>query len=105
DGYTKALLACRPTLETRAPRLLVLDDHIAGRSGAASAKAKDANARIILEAADITKSFWIRSGVFGRKAFQAVRGASFRLRACHTLRLARESGSSTKTTRLDLSAL
>src|SRR4029078_5383360 len=102
DGYTKALLACRPTLETRAPRLLVLDDHIAGRSGAATAKAKDANARIILEAADITKSFWIRSGVFGRKAFPAVRGASFRLRAGHTLGVVGESGSGKTTLGLTL---
>jgi len=102
DGYTKALLACRPTLETRAPRLLVVDDHIAGRSGAATAKAKDANARIILEAADITKSFWIRSGVFGRKAFQAVRGASFRLRAGHTLGVVGESGSGKTTLGLTL---
>jgi len=102
DGYTKALLACRPTLETRAPRLLVVDDHIAGRSGAATAKAKDANARIVLEAADITKSFWIRSGVFGRKAFQAVRGASFRLRAGHTLGVVGESGSGKTTLGLTL---
>ena len=34
DSYTKALLACRPSLDQRAPRLLVVDDHIAGRSGA-----------------------------------------------------------------------
>ena len=26
DSYTKALLACRPTLEQRAPRLMVIDD-------------------------------------------------------------------------------
>ena len=32
DAYTKALLACRPTLEQRAPRLRVVDDHIAGRA-------------------------------------------------------------------------
>ncbi|MDQ6679769.1 MAG: ATP-binding cassette domain-containing protein, partial [Pseudomonadota bacterium] len=30
DAYTRALLACRPTLEQRSPRLLVIDDHIAG---------------------------------------------------------------------------
>ena len=102
DDYTKALLACRPTLETRSPRLLVVDDHIAGRSGAVTAKAKDAKARIVLEATDITKSFWIRSGVFGRKAFQAVRGASFRLRAGHTLGVVGESGSGKTTLGLTL---
>src|SRR6185369_4798142 len=66
DAYTQALLACRPTLEQRAPRLRVVDDHIAGRAAAAAAKAKDPNARVILEATDLTKSFWIPRGVFGR---------------------------------------
>ncbi|HWI10168.1 MAG TPA: ABC transporter ATP-binding protein, partial [Burkholderiaceae bacterium] len=32
DAYTKALLACRPTLEQRAPRLMVIDEHIAAQS-------------------------------------------------------------------------
>ena len=31
DAYTKALLACRPTLEQRTPRLLVIADHIAAQ--------------------------------------------------------------------------
>ena len=46
DAYTKALLACRPTLEQRAPRLMVIDDHLAapGRDAAPPGKAKDPNA-------------------------------------------------------------
>ena len=104
DSYTKALLACRPTLEQRAPRLLVVDDHVAGRSAAvnATAKAKDANARVVIDAKDLTKSFWIRSGVFGRKEFRAVKGASFRLRAGHTLGIVGESGSGKTTLGLTL---
>src|SRR5882762_10175320 len=50
DSYTKALLACRPTLEHRSARLLVIDDHIAGRDAANDAKPKDANAPVIIEA-------------------------------------------------------
>ena len=104
DSYTKALLACRPTLEQRAPRLLVVDDHVAGRSttGNAIGKAKDANARVVIDATGLTKSFWIRSGVFGRKEFRAVKGASFRLRAGHTLGIVGESGSGKTTLGLTL---
>jgi peptide/nickel transport system ATP-binding protein len=102
DAYTQALLACRPTLEQRAPRLRVVDDHIAGRAAAASAKAKDPNARVILEATDLTKSFWIPRGVFGRAEFRAVKGATFRLRAGHTLGVVGESGSGKTTLGLTL---
>ncbi len=78
DAYTKALLACRPTLDQRGARLMVIDDHIAGNGAAAErvAKAKDPAAPVVLQASDVTKSFWIRSGVFGRREFQAVKGAS-----------------------------
>jgi peptide/nickel transport system ATP-binding protein len=102
DAYTQALLACRPTLEQRAPRLRVVDDHIAGRAAAAAAKAKDPNARVILEATDLTKSFWIPRGVFGRTEFRAVKGATFRLRAGHTLGVVGESGSGKTTLGLTL---
>jgi len=102
DAYTKALLACRPSLDQRAPRLLVVDDHIAGRSGLGAAKKKDPGARVMIDATDITKSFWIRSGVFGRKEFKAVRGATFKLRAGHTLGVVGESGSGKTTLGLTL---
>ena len=102
DAYTKALLACRPTLEQRAPRLRVVDDHIAGRAAETRAKAKDPEARVIVEAIGLKKSFWIRSGVFGRTEFPAVKGATFRLRAGHTLGVVGESGSGKTTLGLTL---
>ncbi len=102
DAYTQALLACRPTLAQTAPRLRVIDDHIAGRTSAALAKAKDPAARVILEAGALTKSFWIAKGVFGRREFRAVKGASFRLRAGHTLGVVGESGSGKTTLGLTL---
>ncbi len=102
DAYTKALLACRPTLEQRAPRLMVIDDHIAGRAAASTSKAKDPNARVIIEASSLTKSFWLQSGVFGRKEFKAVRGATFKLRQGHTLGVVGESGSGKTTMGLAL---
>jgi peptide/nickel transport system ATP-binding protein len=110
DGYTKALLACRPTLEQRAPRLMVIDDHLAAQgrgeiapAGAAGhGKSKDPNARVIIEASSLTKSFWLRSGVFGRKEFRAVKGATFKLRQGHTLGVVGESGSGKTTMGLAL---
>jgi peptide/nickel transport system ATP-binding protein len=102
DAYTKALLACRPTLEQSAPRLRVVDDHIAGHAAPIVDKAKNPEARVIVEAIGLTKSFWIRSGVFGRQEFQAVRGATFRLRAGYTLGIVGESGSGKTTLGLTL---
>ena len=102
DAYTRALLACRPTLERRGARLMVIDDHIAGRAAAAAAKTKDPNASVLIEAASVTKSFWLRRGAFGRVEFQAVKGASFTLRRGHTLGVVGESGSGKTTLGLAL---
>jgi len=102
DAYTKALLACRPTLEQRGARLMVIDEHIGGAASAPPARPKDADAPVVIEATGLTKSFWIRRGVFGRSAFQAVKGASFRLRRGHTIGLVGESGSGKTTLGLTL---
>jgi peptide/nickel transport system ATP-binding protein len=102
DAYTKALLACRPTLEQRSARLMVIDDHIGGATAGAAAPAKDPNAPVVIEAHNLTKSFWLRRGVFGRREFKAVRGASFRLRRGHTLGIVGESGSGKTTLGLTL---
>ncbi len=111
DVYTKALLACRPTLEQRAPRLMVIDEHIAAQSNnggvaahvaAGAYKPKDPNARVIIEAEALTKSFWLPAGVFGRREFKAVKGATFQLRQGHTLGVVGESGSGKTTMGLAL---
>ncbi len=102
DAYTKALLACRPTLEQRAPRLMVIDDHISGVAATTATQAKDPAARVIIEARALTKSFWLRSGVFGRREFRAVKGATFKLRQGHTLGVVGESGSGKTTMGLAL---
>jgi len=103
DAYTKALLACRPTLEQRSARLMSIDDHVAGLDyRVVPAKPKDPAARVIIEAQALTKSFWLHSGVFGRKEFKAVKGATFKLRQGHTLGVVGESGSGKTTMGLAL---
>ncbi len=106
DPYTQALLACRPTLEQRSARLMVIDDHIDGAYSAAhvgaAVPAKGAEAPVVIAATNLSKSFWLRSGVFGRKEFKAVKSASFTLKRGHTLGIVGESGSGKTTLGLAL---
>ncbi|WP_077035479.1 ABC transporter ATP-binding protein [Pelomonas sp. KK5] len=103
DDYTKALLACRPSLSAPNPaRLMVIDDHIAGRSAGAAATAKDPQAPVVLEVKGLKKSFFFKAGLFGKREFIAVKGVDFQLRKGHTLGIVGESGSGKTTTGLTL---
>jgi peptide/nickel transport system ATP-binding protein len=102
DAYTKALLACRPSLTENPARLMVIDDHIAGRAASTEVKAKDANAPVVLEVTGLRKSFWLKQGLFGKREFPAVKGVSFKLRKGHTLGVVGESGSGKTTMGLTL---
>ena len=102
DPYTRALLACRPSLEGNPARLMVIDDHIAGRDAHAPALAKDADAPVVLEVRSLAKSFWIKQGLFGKREFKAVQGVNFKLRKGHTLGVVGESGSGKTTMGLTL---
>jgi peptide/nickel transport system ATP-binding protein len=111
DDYTRALLACRPSLEGNPARLMVIDDHIAAARGAAAglaaaaavvAPAKDPDAPVVLEVRALAKSFWLKQGVFGRREFKAVQNVNFQLRKGHTLGVVGESGSGKTTMGLAL---
>ncbi len=102
DDYTKALLACRPGLEGNPARLMVIDDHIAGRAAQQVAKAKDPNAPVVLEVKSLAKSFWLKQGLFGKREFKAVQDVNFQLRKGHTLGVVGESGSGKTTMGLTL---
>jgi peptide/nickel transport system ATP-binding protein len=102
DAYTKALLACRPGLEGNPARLMVIDDHIAGREAQQPAKPKDPAAPLVLEVKALAKSFWLKQGLFGKREFKAVQNVNFQLRKGHTLGVVGESGSGKTTMGLTL---
>jgi peptide/nickel transport system ATP-binding protein len=102
DDYTKALLACRPSLEGNPARLMVIDDHMAGRAAQQTAKAKDPAAPVVLEVRSLAKSFWLRQGLFGKREFKAVKDVNFQLRKGWTLGVVGESGSGKTTMGLTL---
>src|SRR6478672_1252240 len=103
--YTKALLACRPRLDRRPRRLPVIDDFIKG-----SAKAKleerprgtTPSDPIILEVKSLNKTFFLKEGLFGKRAVPAVKDVSFKLPRGKTLGLVGESGSGKTTVGLTL---
>jgi peptide/nickel transport system ATP-binding protein len=102
DAYTRALLACRPSLTRNPARLMVIDDHIAGQAARAPAAAKDPDAPVVLEVRALAKSFWLKQGLFGRREFKAVHGVNFKLKRGHTLGVVGESGSGKTTMGLTL---
>ena len=108
DDYTRALLACRPSLEGNPARLMVIDDHIAASrntaagNAAATATAKDPAAPVLLEVRGLAKSFHLKQGLFGSREFKAVQGVNFQLRRGHTLGVVGESGSGKTTMGLTL---
>ena len=102
DAYTRALLACRPSLTRNPARLMVIDDHIAGKAARAPAAAKDPDAPVVLEVRALAKSFWLKQGLFGRREFKAVQGVNFKLKRGHTLGVVGESGSGKTTMGLTL---
>jgi peptide/nickel transport system ATP-binding protein len=102
DSYTKALLACRPSVGHTGARLAVIDDHMQGITPARPAKPKDPNAPVVLEVRALAKSFFLREGLFGKREFKAVRDVNFKLRRGHTLGVVGESGSGKTTMGLTL---
>ncbi len=122
DAYTKALLRCRPSLESRPWRLPVISDFINVNSEeninqnnqnidqiVLDTKQRPrglvGNEEIILDVRNLGKSFYSREGFFGRKEFQAVSDVSFKLARGKTLGVVGESGSGKTTVGLTLMRL
>jgi peptide/nickel transport system ATP-binding protein len=106
DDYTKALLHCRPNLDERPMRLAVIDDYIAG-GGAAPEQPQRSRGTApgdvpVLVVDKLSKSFFTREGLFGKREFKAVKDVSFTLARGKTLGVVGESGSGKTTVGLTL---
>jgi peptide/nickel transport system ATP-binding protein len=106
--YTKALLACRPRLDRRPKRLPVIDDFMKG-DGRPHLEERSRGTRpedpIILEVKGLNKTFFLKEGLFGKRAIPAVKDVNFRLAKGKTLGLVGESGSGKTTVGLTLMRL
>jgi len=107
DAYTRALLHCRPNLEQRPMRLPVIDDYMSGKAGAGivlkeRTRGYAAGDQDLLVVRNLSKSFFLREGLFGKREFQAVKDVSFTLPRGKTLGVVGESGSGKTTVGLTL---
>ena len=108
DAYTKALLACRPRLDRRPKRLPVIDDFLRG-DGTVHLQERTRGTSpadpIILSVRNLDKTFFLKEGLFGKRAIPAVKGVSFELPRGKTLGVVGESGSGKTTVGLTLMRL
>ena len=97
DAYTRALLACRPTLDRRPLRLPVVDDFLQGREHelpqGERARGVAPSDPIVLEVKNLKKVFTQKRGLFGKHEIHAVKDVSFKLARGKTLGVVGESGS------------
>jgi peptide/nickel transport system ATP-binding protein len=108
DAYTKALLSCRPRLDRRPKRLPVIDDFLKGDPAVRLEERRRGTSpddAIILEVRNLDKTFFLKEGLFGKRAVPAVKGVSFRLPKGKTLGLVGESGSGKTTVGLTVMRL
>ena len=107
DSYTKALLHCRPSLDERPWRLPVIADYMEGKAGPGvevkqRTRGYTPGDEPVLVVNNLSKSFYTRAGLFGKREFQAVKDVSFTLPRGKTLGVVGESGSGKTTVGLTL---
>jgi peptide/nickel transport system ATP-binding protein len=106
DSYTRALLACRPRLDTRPKRLPVIDDIVNNRPIVTEQRQPRAvEGPPLIEVQQLSKIYKLKTGLFQRKAVDAVRGADFVLHKGRTLGVVGESGSGKTTVGMMLTRL
>jgi peptide/nickel transport system ATP-binding protein len=107
DDYTRALLHCRPRLDQRPMRLPVIDDFMGARAGPGivleqRTRGYVAGEEALLVVDKLSKSFFMREGLFGKREFKAIKDVSFTLPRGKTLGVVGESGSGKTTVGLTL---
>lgn len=107
DAYTRALMHCRPSLEKRPWRLPVINDYL-NRPDLVNDIIKEhprgltGDEHVVMDVINLSKSFYVREGLFRRKEFKAVDNVSFQLMRGKTLGVVGESGSGKTTLGLTL---
>jgi peptide/nickel transport system ATP-binding protein len=108
DVYTRALLACRPPSQGRPRHLPTIDQFMQG--GHPAPQSERQRGQVIstpplLSVRGLQKTYWLPDGVFRKKPFMALKGASFELQEGRTLGIVGESGSGKSTLGLALMSL
>ena len=106
DAYTRALLACRPRLDTRPRRLPVIDDIVNNRPIATEQRSPvPATGAPLIEVTGLAKAYRLKAGLFQRQVIDAVKQADFTLHKGRTLGVVGESGSGKTTVGMMLTRL
>ena len=108
DAYTKALLACRPPLDTKPRRLPVIDDILNNKPVSGEQRQSvdvTASGPALIEVAGLRKEYRLKDGLFRRKIIDAVKLADFSLHKGRTLGVVGESGSGKTTIGMMLTRL
>ncbi len=106
DAYTKALLACRPRLDSRPRRLAVIDDIMQGRPLITEQRVtRPMGDSALVEVKGLRKEYRLKEGLFNRRVVEAVKEASFNLHKGRTLGVVGESGSGKTTVGMMLTRL
>jgi peptide/nickel transport system ATP-binding protein len=106
DAYTRALLACRPPLDTRPRRLPVIDDIMNNRQPSGEQRvASNGVGPALIEVSGLRKAYRLKDGLFRHRTIDAVKGADFALRKGRTLGVVGESGSGKTTLGMMLTRL
>jgi peptide/nickel transport system ATP-binding protein len=106
DSYTRALLACRPRLDTRPRRLPVIDDIVNNRPLVTEQrKPRPVEGPALIEVQGLAKTYKLKTGLLARKSIDAVKSADFVLHKGRTLGVVGESGSGKTTVGMMLTRL
>lgn len=106
DAYTKALLACRPRLDVRPRRLAVIDDIVNNRPIITEQRVSTpASGPALIEVKGLRKDYLLKTGLFKRSVFSAVKQSDFSLHKGRTLGVVGESGSGKTTLGMMLTRL
>ena len=106
DAYTQALLACRPRLDVRPRRLTVIDDFMNKRPPITEERvSQPINGPALIEVKGLRKDYPLKTGLFKRSVFSAVKSADFSLHKGRTLGVVGESGSGKTTVGMMLTRL